>query len=355
MLLPWRALGAVIAVSLLSLRLSTCRSPGEGGRGPGSGAESTELVDLPGIETKDLTAREKREWSSAVSELLAPCPDQPVSLAQCVKESRACRACSPAAKFLVRQVQKGRTRSQLDAAFKERFGKDQVKSISTDGSPAKGPANAPVQIVEWADFECPFCGRTAPVLEELLERYPDSVRLVFKNYPLSSHKYSEKAARAAVAAGRQGKFWEMHKALFGLQPKPPELPIIRELAKGLGLDMKKFNEDLESEAVADAVAKDRKQADALGLEGTPLIYINGRLFDLDHFEIGEDLEQWVKLEIELKTGKKAVAKKAVPKKPAAPPASASAAPVASGAPVASAEPAKAPAPKAAPKSAASSQ
>ena len=65
----------------------------------------------------------------------------------------------------MRQVQKGRTRSQLDAAFKERFDKDQVKSISTDGSPAKGPANAPVQIVEWADFECPFCGRTAPVLD----------------------------------------------------------------------------------------------------------------------------------------------------------------------------------------------
>ena len=95
-------MGAVIAVSLLSLRLSTCRSPGEGGRGPGAGAEPTEIVELTGVDTKDLTAREKREWSSAVSELLAPCPDQPVSLAQCVKESRDCRSCAPAAEFLVR-------------------------------------------------------------------------------------------------------------------------------------------------------------------------------------------------------------------------------------------------------------
>ena len=72
MLLPWRALGAVIAVSLLSLRLSTCRSPGEGGRGPGSGAESTELVDLPGIETKDLTARELFDLARAALALPNP-------------------------------------------------------------------------------------------------------------------------------------------------------------------------------------------------------------------------------------------------------------------------------------------
>lgn len=303
-MIPWRALGAVIAVAFLSLRVTTCRSPGEGGRGPEPGKEEAVVVELPGVDSASLTAREKREWSSAVSELLAPCPDQPVSLAQCVKESRDCRACKPAAEFLVKQVRRGRTRSQMEAAFKKRFAADQIKQVPITGAPHKGAAGASIVVVEWADFECPFCARTAPVLDALLERFPGHVQLVFKHYPLSGHKHAEKAARAAVAAGKQGKFWEMHKALFAAHPKPLDPPTIESIAEEIGLDMKKFRDDLDSEAVADAVAKDRKQGDDLDLSGTPMVYINGRHFDLDHFEIGEDLEDWVKLEIEMKTGKK---------------------------------------------------
>jgi protein-disulfide isomerase len=315
--------GALVFASLLSFKLSTCRSPGEAGKGPGQEAESAELVELSGVDTGSLRAREKREWSSAVGELLAPCADQPVSVAQCVKESRACKACLPAANFLVKQVQKGRTRSQIEAAYKKRFSPSEVKQISLDGSPEKGATNAKVTLVEWADFECPFCARTAPVLDELVERYSGQVRLVFKNYPLSIHKHAEQAARAGAAAHRQGKFWAMHHALFDRTDKKVKLEhdALEAAAKEIGLDLKRFKEDLASEPVADIVGKDRKQADALGLEGTPLLYINGRHFDLDHFDVSEDLESWLKLEIELVTGK---APLPAPKK--APPALASGAP-----------------------------
>ena len=304
-----RLVGAVVALSLLHFKLSTCRSPGEGGKGPG-GNDSGAIVELPGVDTAQLTTREKHDWSGAVTELLAPCPDQAVSLAQCVKESRACKACGPAAKFLAKHVRRGKTRAQLDAAYKKRFAADQVREIPTTGSPSKGPDDAAITIVEFADFECPGCGKAYPILEKLLAKYPSHSRLVFKNYPLSIHKHAEKAARAALAAGRQSKFWEMHGKLFEMQPNPPDDTALEKLAKELGLDLKKFNEDLASEAIADEVSRDRKHADAVKLESTPLIFINGRHYDLDHFDFTEDLDDWISLELELKTGK-AVEPKAV--------------------------------------------
>jgi protein-disulfide isomerase len=300
-----RLLGVVVVAALLHFKLSTCRSPGEGGKGPEGGQEAGGVVDLPGVDTSALTSREKHDWSGAVSELLAPCPEHPVTLAQCVKEARACKACVPAAEFLTKQVRRGKTRSQIDAAYRKRFAADQVKQIDLTGSPARGPGGAPVTIVEFADFECPGCGQAYPVIERLFKRFPTQIRFVFKNFPLSTHKFAEKAARAAVAAGKQGKFWEMHHKLFELQDQEvkPEDAVIERLARQLGLDMKRFDEDLASEAVADLVDRDRKQGEKLELKSTPLIYINGRHFDLEHFELG-DIEDWIRLEIELATGKK---------------------------------------------------
>lgn len=325
-MLSLRLVGAVLAFSLLQFKLSTCRSPGEGGKGP-AGNDSGAIVELPGVDTSQLTSREKHDWSGAVTELLAPCPDQAVSLAQCVKEKRACKACEPAAKLLAKHVRKGKTRAQLDAAFKKRFAPEQVKAVPSEGSPSKGPANAAITIVEFADFECRGCGNAHPILEKLLAKYPSHVRLVFKNYPLSTHKHAEKAARAALAAGRQGKFWEMHGKLFEMQPNPPDAPALDKLAKELGLDMKKFAEDLASEAIADEVARDRKHADALDLASTPLLFINGRHYDLDYFDFAEDFSDWIALELELVTGKQVE-----PAPPSSAMAPSSAAPSASAAP-----------------------
>lgn len=316
---------AAIGLFLVSLKLTTCRSPGEGGKDPAPSAEQKEQVTLPGIDVSALTSRERSDWSSYVSELLAPCPDQPVSVAQCVKEARPCKACTPAARFLIKQVQAGKTRSQVEAAFRTRFAPDTVKAVDIAGSPYKGAENAPIVIIEWADFECPFCGRAAPLLDEKVKQFPGSIKLVFKNYPLASHKNSETAARAAVAAGQQGKFWEMHERLFAEQSKGLDEPAIKRIAQSLGLDLKRFMDDLASEAVADAVAKDRKQANQLNLEGTPTIYINGRHFDLQQFDLTQDLDDWLKLELELR-GAGTPAAAPAPKDVAAPGSSGAAAP-----------------------------
>lgn len=304
-MLSLRALAAIISLALVNLELVTCRSPGDAGKAPAPTEESGQPVALPGVDTSNLTAREKSEWSSYVSELLAPCADQPVSVADCVKEKRDCKLCLPAAKFLVDEVKEGKARSQVETAFRKRFAPEQIKKIDVGDSPSLGPENAPVQIVEWADFECPFCGKAAPMLHELIDAYPGQVRLVFKHYPLSIHKSADKAARAAVAADKQGKFWQMHERLFAAQGAEKELDdaMIKHIAQEVGLNIKKFEEDAASEETADVVARDRKQADSLELTGTPWIYVNGRHFDLTQFDPVKDLDGWVQLEIEVKTGK----------------------------------------------------
>jgi protein-disulfide isomerase len=210
-------------------------------------------------------------------------------------------------------------------AYRIRFSPDEVKAVDIGDSPSLGPADAPVTIVEWADFECPFCGAAAPVLDKVVRRYPGNVRLVFKCYPLSSHEHAEIAARAAVAAGRQNKFWEMHHALFEHQAEGLDRDTIERLATDIGLDMKQFKTDIESEATADAVMADRKQAEALGLRGTPMIYINGRPFELEIFSLVEDLDPWIQLDVRERTGK-SVTPREVADAPAPPTASGSAAP-----------------------------
>jgi protein-disulfide isomerase len=294
-------LATAVSIGLLHLEFTTCRTPGEGGKEP---AVEAAVVDLPGIDGSSLTARERSEWSSYVGELLAPCPDQPVSVAQCVKEARACKPCAPAARFLMTQVRRGKTRTQVEAAYRTRFDPKQQKRIETGAAPAKGAADAAVVIVEWADFECPACGLAAPMLDRIVKQYPAHVRLVFRHFPLGKHPNAETLARAAVAADRQGKFWELHRRFFAAQDRTLDRSAIVTMAEEAGLDVKRFAADMDSEATADAVGVDRKAAEALEIAGTPMLWVNGRHFDLELFEVPEDLHEWIQLEVELKTGQR---------------------------------------------------
>ena len=302
---------------------STCRSSAGAGQAPGGGSADND-VNLAGVDTGALTAREKRDWSTWVTEMLAPCPSEPVSVAQCVRESRKCAKCLPAARLLLKQVRAGKSRSQAEEAFFARFAADRVKAVDPSDSPSKGPASAPVTIVEWADFECPHCRHAAPLLEKLVESHPGKVRFVYKFYPLQAHVHGESAARAAVAAMKQGKFWEMHHILFEHQ-ESMEPRDIEKYAREIGLDFAKWKADWESEATADRVSRDRKQGDLLTLAGTPAVYINGREFDLAKFDMNEDLADWIALELELGSSgpQIAAAEPAAQKSKTAPAASAS--------------------------------
>lgn len=295
-MLTVRLAAALFGSALINLNLTTCRSPGESERSAPESEENTpNQVKLEGVDTSELSPREQARWSTHVNELLAPCADTPVSLAKCVEEKRSCAACQPAAEYLVTQVREGKTQGQVEASYKERFAAESVLELDLSGSPSKGSPDAPITIVEFADFECGMCRMASGPLNDFVKANSD-VRLVFKNFPLSGHEHAEEAARAAMAADMQGKFWEMHQAIFAA-PALTDTAFL-QMAGDLKLDVEKFKKDLSSEAIADAVSRDRKLGEQVKLTGTPTIFINGRRFAASA-DLKTGLEEWVSLERKL--------------------------------------------------------
>ena len=148
--------------------------------------------------------------------------------------------------------------------------------VSTDGAPIRGAADAPVTVVEFSDFECPFCKQTHPTLKQLLERYPGKIRLAYRDFPLDSiHPQARRAAEAARCAQDQGKFWEYHDLLFTQSPQlaPEDL---RRYAGQVGLDVAKFDGCLATGVHKAAVQRDLDEGNRLGITGTPAFFVNGR-------------------------------------------------------------------------------
>jgi diadenylate cyclase len=140
---------------------------------------------------------------------------------------------------------------------------------------ARGPRDAPVTLVKYGDYECPYCGEAHPVLKELQQRVGEQVRFVFRHFPLDSvHPHARLAAQAAEAAASQGRFWEMHDLLYENQNKLSEEDLNRYAAK-LGLDLRRFEEDLASDHHAWRIEEDRLGGTRAGVEGTPGFFVNG--------------------------------------------------------------------------------
>lgn len=154
-------------------------------------------------------------------------------------------------------------------------------------SPIKGPENAPITIVEFSDYQCPFCARSEPLIHEALAAYPTQARFVYKHFPLTSiHPNAMPAALAAAAAQQQGKFWEMHELLFANQRALGDEQL-REYAQRLNLDMARFDADRQSDAMKQQVQEDTRLAQRVGVRGTPMIFVNGKLLEnrsLDGFK-----------------------------------------------------------------------
>ena len=158
---------------------------------------------------------------------------------------------------------------------------DKVHKISVEGSPMLGNPNAPVTIVEYSDFECPYCARSAPTMKELYEKYPDKVRVVYKHFPLGFHKSARPAAIGSVAAHEQGKFWEYHDVVFDATTNRKLAGSDADLiayAEKAGLDVERFKKDLASKKAEfeKTVNSDYAEGQRVGVRGTPTVYINGR-------------------------------------------------------------------------------
>ncbi|GAC1596431.1 MAG: hypothetical protein NVS4B10_05420 [Myxococcales bacterium] len=213
----------------------------------------------------------------------------------------------------------------------------QVRNVDPGAGPARGAKNAKVTIVEFSDFQCPFCNRAQPTVKQIEDTYKDQVRLVWRNEPLSFHPNALPAAKAAMAAARQGKFWQMHDLMFAHQPELSEARY-EEWAKQIGLDVGRWKKDKDSQEIADAIAKDAKYGQEIGADGTPTFFINGKIIagalPFDAFKPIID-EQIAQADAALKKGVKpeklyetlvAANVKAAGTAPAAPPAAPGAAP-----------------------------
>jgi protein-disulfide isomerase len=149
------------------------------------------------------------------------------------------------------------------------------KVAVSDQGPSKGAANAPVTIVEFSDFECPFCSRAEETVQRVMKEYQGKVRLVYRDYPLQFHARAQKASEAALCAGDQGKYWDMHAKLFA-NNRALEVPQLKQHAKDLGLEAGKFDQCLDKGDKSKAVEDSKKAGDEAGVTGTPAFFVNGR-------------------------------------------------------------------------------
>jgi protein-disulfide isomerase len=169
------------------------------------------------------------------------------------------------------------------------------QTVPTEGSPAKGPATAPIEIVEFSDFQCPYCLRVTPTVNQVLKAYGDRIRFVYRHYPLPNHPNARPAAEAAVCAADQGKFWPYHDRLFEDPSKLGQSELKRDAAD-LGLDTAKFDACVDSHKFKTTVDADLQAGLEAGVDGTPAFFINGRMisgaqpFDVFKRIIDEELE-----------------------------------------------------------------
>lgn len=155
-----------------------------------------------------------------------------------------------------------------------------VKPVDEKTEYVRGPKNAKVTLIEYSDFECPFCLRHVPTIEQVMKEYPNDVRLVYRHFPLSFHPEAQKAAEAAECAGAQGKFWEMHDKIFDAN-KAGKMSVEtwKATAKELGLNTAKFDKCLDGGEMAGKIAKDQQEGADAGVQGTPATYVNGVLVE----------------------------------------------------------------------------
>lgn len=149
-------------------------------------------------------------------------------------------------------------------------------NIATQGAPFKGREDAPVVIVEYTDFQCPYCARLVPIFNELLKHYPNQIKIVYKNFPLNGHPFAQNAAAAAMAAHQKGKFWEFHDQLFANYYQMSDA-IIQGIQKELGLDTPEFETLKASPEIAKRIQQDKRQGQHIGVKSTPSVFVNGKI------------------------------------------------------------------------------
>ena len=208
-----------------------------------------------------------------------------------IKSWKSCRRSVAALRYVAKLIENGYTDSEIGEKLANRYRPVTPKKIDLTDAPMKGNPTAKITLVEFADYECPHCRHFQPVLRQIMDEFHSDVKLYFKHYPLPQHTNARLAAEAAVAAQKQGKFWQFQDKLWEKSDElsPAE---IEKAAKEVGLDVTKFRQDLASEPIKARVQKDRSDGAAAGIQATPTLFINGR--EYTDGRDSDSLREWIK-------------------------------------------------------------
>ncbi len=251
--------------------------------------------EIPGVDLAGLKPDERQQFFRLVDSAPSPC-GKPHSLRVSLKTDRDCRRSLFAARYIKKLAAFGAEDEDVLKTFKARYDQEKPVEIDLTGVPYNGVPNAPVVIVEFFDYSCPHCKLALPMLEDAVAEFPSDVVVYYMNFPLGGgHPHSMALAQAAVAAQKQGRFREMHKKLFAAQDGDQSETGILAIARGLGLDMPRFEADFKDPKTIAIVTAQRKQGEKIEIDGTPAIYINGRTYR-DVLEL-EWLKSWIDEEI----------------------------------------------------------
>jgi protein-disulfide isomerase len=257
---------------------------------------------LNGVDFTGLTPARKTVALKALRTMGCTCGCN-MKVTQCRVEDPNCSYSKGLAASIVDSVRAGKSESAaIEVAKTTKWAHrpepklfDDPVQIPTQGAPVTGPANARITLVEFSDFQCPYCSKASVQIAAILKAYPKDVKLIFKQYPLDSHPQAQICAQGALAAHQQGKFWQLHDLMFANRTRLSRQAILL-WAQTTGVDMKRFTADLDSDAIKKAVARDLADGEKAGVEGTPTVFIDGRRYngDLDLAAIKPVLDKKLK-------------------------------------------------------------
>lgn len=245
------------------------------------------LTELPGVDWQGLTGAKKALALKIMRSDACSCGCE-MKIAECRMKDHTCSSSKKLASAVVKEVVANTAEATIHTDLKKIAAEpppvlDDPIKLSVVGDPVRGPANARVTLVEFSDFQCPYCSKAVSATKALMRQFPNDVRLVFKQFPLDGHAQAEFGAEAALAAQAQGKFWEMHDLLYAGYPNLSRATVLG-YAQKLGLDMKRFTAEVDSHKYKARVKSEEQEGEDAGVGGTPTFFINGKKFN-DTFDV----------------------------------------------------------------------
>jgi protein-disulfide isomerase len=237
---------------------------------------------LPGVDFSGLSKPQRDAVLAVIRTEPCACGCD-LKVAECRVKDPACGFSRRLAAFAIRTASAGKSEAAIRAEL-DKYAKqpppllEEPVKLSLGGAPFKGPANAKVTIVEFSDFQCPYCAKAAVEAAEVVQKFPKDVKLVFKQFPLEDHSQAALAAEASLAAQAQDKFWLLHDKMYANFRQINRARILM-WATETGLDMNRFKADLDSHKYAARVHAEEQEGEVAGVEGTPTFFINGKRFN----------------------------------------------------------------------------